>query len=246
MEHETISRAEAKANGLKFYFTGKPCSKGGIGLRNVSDGWCLCDTCKQERADQKRRHYKENIDSISEKNSQYRQRNREAEAERARRWREQNRGAYLERKRSNREQNREYIAAYQRRHYERNRESALDRARRYREENKDTIARYKRDHYEANPEKYLAQSARRRASKRRAVPAWFSELDQFAFEEAYDLAAIREAETGIEWHVDHMVPLQSKTACGLHCADNIQVIPADMNLSKGSKMVLTEPLEWLR
>lgn len=36
-----ISRAEAKAQGLSRYYTGKPCSKGHIALRNTASGGCF-------------------------------------------------------------------------------------------------------------------------------------------------------------------------------------------------------------
>jgi hypothetical protein len=41
--HEIISRKDAKAKGLKHYFTGKPCKNGHIGLRRVSETGC--STC---------------------------------------------------------------------------------------------------------------------------------------------------------------------------------------------------------
>lgn len=40
---DIISRKTAKEKELKHYFTGKPCSEGGIGLRLVSNGRCYCD-----------------------------------------------------------------------------------------------------------------------------------------------------------------------------------------------------------
>ena len=64
--------------------------------------------------------------------------------------------------------------------------------------------------------------------------------------EAYALAEQRKKETGIDWHVDHMYPLQGRRVSGLHCALNIQVIPGFMNASKRNRMIMTEPLEWLR
>jgi hypothetical protein len=45
-----ISREVAKAQGLKRYFTGHPCSRGHAAERFVADGWCV--QCKHAR-----RHY---------------------------------------------------------------------------------------------------------------------------------------------------------------------------------------------
>lgn len=40
---DIISRKTSKEKKLKHYFTGKPCSEGGIGLHLVSNGRCYCD-----------------------------------------------------------------------------------------------------------------------------------------------------------------------------------------------------------
>ena len=78
-----ISRAEAKAAGLKRYFTGKPCPKGHVADRGVGDGACVI--CKAEDS---RRRYEANPDAA-----------REAARERARRSREANPEAHREAKR---------------------------------------------------------------------------------------------------------------------------------------------------
>jgi len=57
-----ISRKEAKAQGLKRYFTGKPCSKGNITERYLSRD-CLCVDCKASRRESSRRWYFENPES---------------------------------------------------------------------------------------------------------------------------------------------------------------------------------------
>jgi hypothetical protein len=80
---------------------------------------------------------------------------------------------------------------------------------------------------------YAAQRARRRAAQLRATPAW---ANYFFLEEAYDLARRRTERTGFSWHVDHIVPLQGKTVCGLHVENNLQVIPGSINRSKGNRV----------
>jgi hypothetical protein len=72
------------------------------------------------------------------------------------------------------------------------------------------------------------------AQRRRAKIESFrlSELDIFVIEEAYRLRDARRLATNFDWHVDHIVPLNHKKACGLHNAHNLQVVPAIWNLAK--------------
>ncbi|MDP3937669.1 MAG: hypothetical protein Q8R92_05985 [Deltaproteobacteria bacterium] len=83
-----------------------------------------------------------------------------------------------------------------------------------------------------NPEKHAAAAARYRSAVTRGAPAW---ANSFFIEEIYDLARRRTEATGYEWHVDHIVPLRSKTVCGLHVEHNLRVIPKAVNLSKGNR-----------
>lgn len=54
---EIISRAEARTAGLRHYFTGKPCKRGGIAKRLVIDGQCKCDSCKVVKAEYQATYY---------------------------------------------------------------------------------------------------------------------------------------------------------------------------------------------
>lgn len=58
------------------------------------------------------------------------------------------------------------------------------------------------------------------------------ELFELVEHEAYALKHLRKAATGIEWDVDHIVPLQSKIVCGFHNEFNLAVITAKENNAK--------------
>ena len=93
------------------------------------------------------------------------------------------------------------------------------------EERKEGVKRWARN----NKDKVNHLSAKKRATKLQATPSWANE---FFISEAYSLAQERTEKTGINWHVDHIVPLRSKKVCGLHCEFNLQVITAKQNMHK--------------
>lgn len=110
-----------------------------------------------------------------------------------------------------------------------NRATFLKAQSRWRDENRDHARNYQ---VERSPARN-AQEGRRRASKLQATPSW---ANHFFIEEAYHLAKLRERLLGGKWHVDHIVPLQGKTVCGLHVENNLQVIPAVQNLRKHNRV----------
>lgn len=79
------------------------------------------------------------------------------------------------------------------------------------------------------------------AYKRRRLEEkmFVSELDEFVFEEAAKLCKLREKATGFKWHIDHIVPMMHKKACGLNTAYNLQVVPASWNVQKGNRNMNT-------
>ena len=84
----------------------------------------------------------------------------------------------------------------------------------------------------ANPHKVRSYSAKYRTQSKAAMPKW---ANPFFIFEIYDLARRRTLVTGVEWVVDHIVPLQSKLVCGLHVENNLQVIPDVLNARKGNR-----------
>ena len=56
-----------------------------------------------------------------------------------------------------------------------------------------------------------------------------------AFAAIYAEAARLTKETGIPHEVDHEVPLQGINVCGLHWHENLRIVTAFVNRSKGNK-----------
>lgn len=83
----------------------------------------------------------------------------------------------------------------------------------------------------AHPGAVAARAAKRRASELRATPAW-ADLDLIA--DLYTLASIYREHASMQVEVDHIVPLQGKSVCGLHVQDNLQIIPSVLNKSKSN------------
>lgn len=102
----------------------------------------------------------------------------------------------------------------------------------WKENNRARVRVLNKRHRQRNQHRFTAKEAARRFAKRQAQPAWANE---FFMEEAYHLAKLRTAMTGIRWEVDHRVPLKSPLVCGLHVETNLAVIPASLNRSKSNK-----------
>lgn len=255
-----ISREQARALGMKKYFTGEACLNGGVAPRIVSSYQCLCDACVDKVATKQAAYREANAEKLAAKRADYRAANpkkfaardaaycaanAERVAERKSVWRLNNREKIAAQGAIYRTNNSEKIASRKAAYYVDNREKVAAKSAAWRAKNSKQIFARVAAWHAANPQKIAAIQSRRRARKLSAVPVWAGEMDNFCFEEAADLARLRQQATGIDWHVDHMIPLQARDACGLHCASNLQVIPARLNLKKFNKMVLTQPNEWL-
>lgn len=83
----------------------------------------------------------------------------------------------------------------------------------------------------ANPAKATAMTAKRTARKLQATPKWanFEKIQEF-----YITSDGLNMLLGERHHVDHIVPLQSKIVCGLHCEANLRVITQTLNLQKNN------------
>lgn len=104
----------------------------------------------------------------------------------------------------------------------------------YRKENPEKIKAYK-----ALPHVKAASLERSRVRDIRkssnAVPNWLTPEMKQQIRDIYVHMRDCRAVTGEEYHVDHIVPLNGENICGLHVPWNLQVLPADVNLSKSNR-----------
>lgn len=116
--------------------------------------------------------------------------------------------------------------------YAKNREMNGTSSRDYYRKNRRKIYLQKKEYRLANQAVYNARGAKRHASKLAATPEWLTEDHLTEMIDFYTAAHMFKLYTGTEYHVDHIVPLQGETVCGLHVPWNLQLLPWDENLSK--------------
>lgn len=116
--------------------------------------------------------------------------------------------------------------------YADNREHKSEYFKRYRTENQARLKANFAAWAKANPHKVNALIAKRRATLARAVPRW---ADATAIERVYEQAEALSERMGRRFNVDHVVPLQGRTVCGLHCEANLQLLVTAENLRKHNR-----------
>jgi hypothetical protein len=134
--------------------------------------------------------------------------------------------------------------------HENNKLRSLENSREWKKKNPDKVKLYSKYWISKNPEKHAennkswkknnksancAIAARYRFSKIRATPSWLSPIHLAQIQEFYDIAAARTVQSGVEYHVDHIYPLQGNGYNGLHVPWNLQIITAKENIAKKNK-----------
>lgn len=135
---------------------------------------------------------------------------------------ENNKDRYLTQAKQWAADNKEKRRAISKAYTERNPEARKQTAAKYREENKSL---------------YAAHDSARRTRRVNAMPAW---ADEAAIRAIYDECSRISKETGVKHHVDHYYPLKNELVCGLHVQDNLRIITAFDNLSKGNQIPTEE------
>lgn len=217
------NRKEARALGLKQYYTGEPCKYGHLSPRAAANGLCLA--CNRERiraatakdpegtAKRRRGRYLSNIESVKETQKAYREAHKEIEKARVTKW------------------------------VKENPERELAKQKRWRDRNAHRIPELRKQWRNRNPGKVGLYNSNRRGLKNTATPEvpdkWLgvfrSEIEAI-YAEARQMAEI----TGLGYDVDHVFPLSKG---GVHAPWNLRILPASVNRSKHTKIPDNEPTE---
>lgn len=257
---EIISRKEAKERGLNRYFTGKPCKRGHITERQVSDR-CCCE-CKAKRS---KEHYSKNKDKIAE----YLTKNKDKLAERRKErytknkdkildrnkgYYANNRDAIAEQKKEYRSKNKDKRSEWSKEYYKKNKDTINERSKaygkNYRKKNKDKISKYNKEWRQANSATYFIRS-----SLKRIFNDWkgsrkkMEKLHGYTFEQLKQRIEFQfkdgmSWDNRSEWHIDHRKPISRFLDQGvtdpkiINALSNLQPMWASENLSKGAKFEL--------
>lgn len=133
-----------------------------------------------------------------------------------------------------RAKNSERISQYKKKWVQVNRNKKAMQDKRWAETNRERSNAHKKRWNKANAGVKLALDRKYKASKAKRAPAWLDSADHAEMEFTYIWCnALRSC--GLDYHVDHIIPLQGKVVSGLHVPWNLQVIPAAENLSKHNR-----------
>lgn len=148
----------------------------------------------------------------------YAQRNREKAYQKVKEWRAANPEKLAE-------QHKRYAKKYP--------EKGVAKTQAWRQRNPEKAAESSRKTRQKHAARVLANKAKYRAVKLQATPSWLNRGYWFEIGCVY---MYRDAlkRVGLDYHVDHIVPLQGKNVSGLHVPENLQVIPATQNRLKNN------------
>ena len=245
-----ITRKEAKGQGLSRYFTGKPCRNGHVCERYCNGGRCL--KCNAAALNKFRNKNKSNRNAIGVlrlreakmlgldfydngkpcKNGVFGMKKTTRQGKcfcsacykelkySSRKWQEKKRRKNgiaprplsLQTKQEKKEIYENWL--------ERNRAKVNEQQRKWRQSNREKLRPYQ-----------SAYNAIR--WKRTSIPLAKLHLDQIV--KIYEKRDGKIKQTGIDHHVDHIIPIKGKNICGLHVPWNMQILPAKENRQKSNK-----------
>jgi len=120
--------------------------------------------------------------------------------------------------------------------YSKNRESRRAQQSEYYNLNVQAILEQKSKYGKENPDKVNAISMKKYASKMQRMPSWLTKEQIGNIQKFYTKAKILSKKSGINFEVDHIVPLQGKNVSGLHVPWNLQILTEVENIKKGNRI----------
>ncbi len=244
-----ITRKQAKALGLKRYFTGMPCRHG-----HISEKYTGCKKCVECNDEWKL----QNPEKSKNAATAWRKANREKCCAYSRKWQKAHPDYYREnvqqRQKTNKAlyyrkrdtilaekkiyyiENKSEIRVKQKIRYKKNPQPTIDAASKWQKENPGRVRANRHARKVANGPKYRAYSTAYKKKIKVATPPWLTPEHHVQIEQAYRFAQLKELLTKQPFHVDHIYPIQGKTSCGLHVPWNLRAITAKENMTKHNKL----------
>lgn len=222
-----VSREEAKAQGLKRYFTGKLCPHGHISERRTSNWKCI-ECCLEEWRDWS----KENPERVRERTKKWQAANPDWVSNYKREWERKNADRLKEQRKVRNEPKRHEIAEKKRAYFQKNRVRLIEQSCQWQRKNKQKVKERSYRWRDKNPEAFRAIMHRRRAKKASAEGFYIGK----------DIIALFQSQRGLcngctrplpkSYHVDHIFALSRG---GSNWPSNLQLLCAPCNTSKGTK-----------
>lgn len=104
-----------------------------------------------------------------------------------------------------------------------------ERTRKWVETNKELKKASDKKYRAKNRGKLNFYGSMHRSKKLQATPSWLTENDLRSIKSIYESAKSLKAYTNIQHDVDHIVPLNGRTVCGLHVPWNLRVLKREEN-----------------
>jgi hypothetical protein len=101
----------------------------------------------------------------------------------------------------------------------------------YRITSKEKVSLQQKTWAQKNKTTINAIAAKRRAALLNRTPLWANKSYVADFYRAAEILS----RGGVQFHVDHIIPLQGNLVSGFHVENNLQILPAHINTSKGNK-----------
>jgi len=223
------SKAEAKAMGALYYFTGKPCKQGHLASKLTSNSGCI-----ECRALEKVKHR----DRYIERKRKYRSENLEKCRESVRNWAKKYPERAKQKSRESQIRNWDKIVQYHREWRDKNREKVRAWSNSYNIKNKDKVKKMIKDWGERNPE--ARRTARLKyVGRKKGADGSFTphDIKELFLQQKSKCAFCFKNISDKKYHIDHIVPLFRG---GSNWRENLQLLCPTCNCSKGRK----DPIEW--